>query len=124
MMSGDMVSRLIALLDMERKAHRETRRKLEKAAHDRERYARRIRFLQGRHVLLAQDYHALQLENQILRTAVNSLERVLQNEPRTETRSEESAERTAQTEAPAVSADDQGAAHGRAGQERYYDKRP
>lgn len=41
MMSGDMVSRLIALLDMERKAHRETRRKLEKAAHDRERYARR-----------------------------------------------------------------------------------
>lgn len=39
--------RLAAQLYLERRAHAETRRKLAKAEHDRDRYGRRIRFLQG-----------------------------------------------------------------------------
>ena len=37
--------RLAAQLYLERRAHAETRRKLAKAEHDRDRYGRRIRFL-------------------------------------------------------------------------------
>lgn len=48
--------RLAAQLYLERRAHAETRRKLAKAEHDRDRYGRRIRFLQGRHEILAREY--------------------------------------------------------------------
>ena len=113
---------LISLLHLERRAHAETRRKLAKAEHDRERYAKRIRFIQASRDVLAREFRALRAENQILTTSINSLERVLMHESGTETRSEESAERAA--EASAVCADDQGTANGRAGQERHHDKRP
>lgn len=115
---------LSSLLYLERRAHAETRRKLAKAEHDRERYAKRIRFIQASRDVLAREFRALRAENQILTTSINSLERVLMHESGTETRSEESAERTAQAETPAVSADDQGTANGRAGKERHHDKRP
>lgn len=113
---------LISLLYLERRAHAETRRKLAKAEHDRERYAKRIRFIQASRDVLAREFRALRAENQILTTSINSLERVLMHESGTETRSEEGAERAA--EASAVCADDQGTANGRAGQERHHDKRP
>ncbi len=113
---------LSSLLYLERRAHAETRRKLAKAEHDRERYAKRIRFIQASRDVLAREFRALRAENQILTTSINSLERVLMHESGTETRSEESAERAA--EASAVYADDQGTANGRAGQERHHDKRP
>lgn len=113
---------LSSLLYLERRAHAETRRKLAKAEHDRERYAKRIRFIQASRDVLAREFRALRAENQILTTSINSLERVLMHESGTETRSEEGAERAA--EASAVCADDQGTANGRAGQERHHDKRP
>lgn len=116
--------RVLALLEMEHHEHAKTRRRLAKAEHDCERYARRIRFLQARHEILVRQFHAVQKERDMLTNCVNTLERMLFHEPGTETRSEESAERTAQAETAAVSADDQGTAHGRAGQERHYDKRP
>lgn len=77
----------------------DTERKLAKAEHDRDRYAKRICFLQGRHAYIVRDYHALRLENRILRTAITALERVLMNESRTETCAEESAEKSAETSA-------------------------
>lgn len=65
------------LLPIERNAHSATRRKLEKADHDRQRYAKRITFLQGRHEILAREYRALKIECNILRAALDSCERRL-----------------------------------------------
>ena len=64
--------RLAAQLYLERRAHAETRRKLAKAEHDRDRYGRRIRFLQGRHEIRA--------ERDTLDNCVTMLERRLLDE--------------------------------------------
>ena len=69
--------RLQMLLTMERREHAATRRKLEKADHDRQRYARRIRFLDGRHDALCALYRATKKERDILETALNACERSL-----------------------------------------------
>ena len=45
--------RLRMLLEMERREHQKTKTKLEKADHDRQRYARRIRFLDERYRTLS-----------------------------------------------------------------------
>ncbi len=50
-------------------------RKYRKADHDRQRYARRIRFLQARHEILAREYHALRVERDILKSALAACER-------------------------------------------------
>lgn len=67
------------LLAIERKLHAETHRKLEKADHDRQRYARRIRFLQDRHEILAREYSAIRKERDILKTALTACERMLRD---------------------------------------------
>lgn len=69
--------RLQMLLTLERREHAATRRKLEKADHDRKRYARRIRFEAGRHATLCQSYRALEVENKMLNSCVTQLERRL-----------------------------------------------
>lgn len=71
--------RIFLLLQMERKAHAETRRRLEKADHDRKRYARRIRFMDSRHAILCAEYHAVLKERNILKSALAACERSLQN---------------------------------------------
>lgn len=45
--------RLRMLLEMERRGHQKTKRALEKADHDRQRYAKRIRFLDERYRTLS-----------------------------------------------------------------------
>lgn len=45
--------RLRMLLEMERRGHQKTKRALEKADHDRQRYARRIRFMNERYYALS-----------------------------------------------------------------------
>lgn len=72
--------RLAAQLYLERRAHAETRRKLAKAEHDRDRYGRRIRFLQGRHEILAREYRAIRAERDTLDNCVTMLERRLLDE--------------------------------------------
>ena len=66
--------RLSTILAIERNLHRNTKRKLEKAIHDRKRYAKRIRFLDGRHEVMCHEYHAAQAEIRALKTAVTALE--------------------------------------------------
>lgn len=68
---------LDAQLYLKRRVHAETRRKLAKAEHDRERYGRRIRFLQGRHEILAREYRAIRAERNTLNNCVTMLERRL-----------------------------------------------
>lgn len=70
----DSERHIFLLLQLERKAHAETRRLLEKADHDRKRYARRIRFLDYRHGIMCCEYHAAQAEIHVLKTAVTALE--------------------------------------------------
>lgn len=65
------------LLKMERKAAKEKSRRLEKAEHDRQRYARRIRLLQAQQQMLSREYNAIRLERDILKTALESCERRL-----------------------------------------------
>lgn len=72
--------RLQMLLTMERREHAATRRKLEKADHDRKRYARRIHFLDARHAMLCAVYRATKKERDILETALNACERSLLDE--------------------------------------------
>lgn len=72
---------LISLLYLERRAHAETRRKLEKAEHDRDRYARRIRFVQTRHEVLSREFRAIRMERDILNNCIIMLERRLPCEP-------------------------------------------
>jgi chromosome segregation ATPase len=54
-----------------------TQRKLRKADHDRQRYARRIRFLQAQQQFLSREYNAMRLERDILKTTLESCERRL-----------------------------------------------
>ena len=68
------------LLCLERRAHAETRRKLQKAEHDRDRYAKRIRFVQARHEILSREFNAMRQERDILDTCVKILERRLNDE--------------------------------------------
>lgn len=72
--------RLQMLLMMERREHAATRRKLEKADHDRGRYARRIRYMDGRHTALCALYRVTKRERDILETALNACERSLLDE--------------------------------------------
>ena len=55
----------------------ETQRKLRKADHDRQRYARRIRLLQAQQQFLSREYNAMRVERDILKTALESCERRL-----------------------------------------------
>ena len=52
-------------------------RRLAKAEHDRDRYKRRIRFLDSRHIVMCREIHALQTINRILITTVETLENVV-----------------------------------------------
>ena len=52
-------------------------RKFRKADHDRQRYAKRIRFLQARHEILSRQYNALRAERDILQSALAACERSL-----------------------------------------------
>lgn len=54
-------------------------RKYRKADHDRQRYAKRIRFLQARHEILSREYNALRIERDILKSALAACERSLQD---------------------------------------------
>lgn len=65
------------LLEFERKRHQETRKKLEKAEHDRDRYRRRIKFLDGRHEVLCREYRAVSAVNRSLTHTIQVLERRL-----------------------------------------------
>ena len=69
--------RLGTLLAIERNLHRDTKRKLKKADHDRKRYAKRIRFLDSRHEIICREYQAARSEIRILTTAITSLEKRL-----------------------------------------------
>lgn len=71
---------LSSLLYLERRSHAETRRKLEKAEHDRDRYAKRIRFVQARHEILSREFNAMRQERDILDSCVSILERRLNDE--------------------------------------------
>lgn len=73
----DSERHIFLLLQMERKAHAETRRRLEKADHDRKRYARRIRFMDSRHAILCAEYHAVVNERNTLKSALTACERSL-----------------------------------------------
>ena len=73
----DSERHIFLLLQMERKAHAETRRRLEKADHDRKRYARRIRFMDSRHAILCAEYHAVVNERDTLKSALTACERSL-----------------------------------------------
>ena len=66
--------RLSTILAIERNLHCDTKRKLEKADHDRKRYAKRIRLLDGRHEVMCREYHAARAEIHVLKTAVAALE--------------------------------------------------
>lgn len=91
-----MSSNPFELLYLERRAHMHTREKLKKAEHDRERYARRIRLLQGNQVVLSQQLREFRIENDILNHCVNTLERRLLDESRgTQSGEEASAEEKA-----------------------------
>lgn len=75
--SQSEVELLRHLLSLERYLHQGTRRKLEKADHDRKRYAKRIRFLDSRYEIICREYHAARAEIRILTTAITSLEKRL-----------------------------------------------
>lgn len=69
------------LYDLERRAHRITRQKLEKAAHDRDRYRRRIRQEQAwREELLKQIKYA-KIQAEIMKMYMETLERSTMHEP-------------------------------------------
>lgn len=68
---------LSTILAIERNLHCDTKRKLEKADHDRKRYAKRIRFLDSRHEIICREYQAARSEIRILTTAITSLEKRL-----------------------------------------------
>lgn len=71
------------LLYLERAAHGKTRRKLAKAEHDRDRYAKRIRFENQRREQLSREFRALMKERDILARCVEILEgMVVNSEPR------------------------------------------
>lgn len=68
---------LSTILAIERNLHCDTKRKLEKADHDRKRYAKRIRFLDSRYEIICREYQAARSEIRILTTAITSLEKRL-----------------------------------------------
>ena len=65
---------LISLLWAARKKNRLLQRALEKAEHDRERYARRIRLLQGGQAILSRELRALRAEREIQGKCLQTLE--------------------------------------------------
>ena len=65
---------LISLLWAARKKNRLLQRALEKAEHDRERYARRIRLLQGGQAILSRELRALRAEREIQGKCLRTLE--------------------------------------------------
>ena len=77
------IENLEYLLYLERAAHSKTRRKLAKAEHDRDRYAKRIRFENLRREQLSREFRALMNERDILVRCVEILEgMVINGEPR------------------------------------------
>lgn len=69
------------LYDLERRAHRITRQKFEKAVHDRDRYRRRIRQEQAwREELLKQIKYA-KIQAEIMKMYMETLERSTMHEP-------------------------------------------
>ena len=65
------------ILEAEHRWHLENRRRLIKAEHDRDRYKRRIRFLQERHAILSREYNAIRKERDIIQVALTACERRL-----------------------------------------------
>ena len=65
---------LISLLWAARKKNRLLQRALEKAEHDRERYARRIRLLQGGQAILSRELRAMRAEREIQGKCLRTLE--------------------------------------------------
>lgn len=90
--TADDAKKMRELLRIERMEHAKTRRKLEKADHDRKRYAKRIRLLDGRHNIICAEYRAVKKENDILKTALAACERSLlcQPDPPTKTQTADS----------------------------------
>ena len=68
------------LYDLERRAHRVTRQKLEKAVHDRDRYRRRIQQEQKWREKLMQKLKYAQLQFAITKICMESIERSAANE--------------------------------------------
>lgn len=86
------------LYDLERRAHRITRQKLEKAAHDRDRYRRRIRQEQAlREGLLKQIKYA-KIQAEIMKMYMEILERSATNESIGTASREKSGSETARVE--------------------------
>ena len=91
--TSDDARRMRELLKIERMEHAKTRRKLEKADHDRKRYAKRIRLLDGRHNIICAEYRAVKKERDILKAALTACERSLlecQPDPQTKMLKEDS----------------------------------
>ena len=91
--TSDDAKRMHELLWLERMEHAKTRRKLEKADHDRKRYAKRIRLLDGRHNIICAEYRAVKKERDILKAALTACERSLlecQPDPQTKMLKEDS----------------------------------
>lgn len=53
------------------------KKRLQKAEHDRDRYAKRIMFLQLRQEILSREYNAVRVERDILKTALTACEKSL-----------------------------------------------
>lgn len=86
------------LYDLERRAHRITRQKLEKAAHDRDRYRRRIRQEQAwREEILKQIKYA-KIQAEIMKMYMDTLERSAANEPNPTPSREKSGSKAAHVE--------------------------
>lgn len=86
------------LYDLERRAHHITRQKLEKVAHDRDRYRRRIQQEQAwREELLKQIKYA-KIQAEIMKMYMETLERSTMHEPNPTPSSEESGSETARVE--------------------------
>lgn len=66
------------ILEMERKERGKMARKLEKAEHDRDRYAKRIKFMDARHTVLSRTLRAALKEGQILEAALKACEKALE----------------------------------------------
>lgn len=71
------LNRYRAMLWDERCEHKDTQRKLKKAEHDRDRYFKRIKLLDGKHMALCREYHAVVKEKEILEKTLGVLEKQL-----------------------------------------------
>ena len=86
------------LYDLERRAHRIMRQKLEKAIHDRDRYRRRIQQEQKWREELMQKLKYAQLQFEITKMCMESIERSATNEPNPTPSREKSGSKAARVE--------------------------